>query len=272
MPLFSRCSLLFLFLVLIPGASSAIPITITGIGDSLTCNGCNDGSYLGWLPSLLWQPGSVIEDLGKYNNNTSQIHHTLEHWIDDGNFTNLMIITAGTVDVSSNSYNAVNTIANVVAMVKLLEGKNIETLLVSSPLVGQNCNSQASCDTMNARLAQHSAAMWQVAQDNGVAFVDLYAAFLADNRIGLPQDDPDSLFYLPTDGVHLKYSTGDMLFASTIAPTVNHLLWGDWADDSSQAATNPVPEPSSTALFALNALIGTLALRRSRRNSRPRSA
>ena len=279
MLMFYPRTLLVLLLLLLPGASSATPFVIAGFGDSLTCDTCIDGSYLRLLDGFLPTPSPVIVDQGVTTQTTSQIFQRLDTWIDDGNSADLLILMGGTVDTyqavggfKNTAYDPVETLGNVESMVNLAMGESIPLLLLAPPPVMDPCGSaNPSCAQVNARLEALSLDLEQLATDNGIPFIDLYATISADPRFANPQGAADSLYH--SDGLHLQIGTGDTLIASTISPSVESLLYGDPGDPppygdpgDPPAGSAPVPEPNSVALFAMNALICAVSVRQRRRN------
>ena len=98
-------SILSLILVLsFPTFASALPV-LAGFGNSITCDSCNDGSYLGLLGGYL-DPDPVIDDKGMPADLTGGVFSRLSDWIfgqgqwaSQGPQTaNVLILLAGTPD------------------------------------------------------------------------------------------------------------------------------------------------------------------------------
>jgi hypothetical protein len=144
------------------------------------------------------------------------------------------------------------TVGNIEAMIDMVLAESIPLILMAPTPVLDPCASPAilSCSTIDTRLADLADSLALLASSKGVAFLDLYAAFMADPRFGLIADGgqhPGSDSLYKNDGLHYRLETGDTLVASLVAPLIESAL---------------VPEPSTAVLLGLG-LLGLVA--RSRR-------
>ena len=244
-----RASLVLCALLVLPGVANSLPLTIAGFGDSITCNSCNDGSYLSLLHNYL-APAPIIDDNGVSAARTFEVHARLVDWINASNWADIVVILAGTPDTyqavggwHNRPFTPSETVGFVRDMVILVQNAGMEALLVAPPPVLDPCGGPGvlTCATIDASLAGLSAAYAVVATDEDVPFVDLYSIFMADPGFLLTPGAPGSPFR--SDGLHPMYSTGDELIAMSIADGILAV---------------PIPEPSSGLLlaFGIAALAG----------------
>jgi lysophospholipase L1-like esterase len=182
-----RALLLSLLLAVVPTAS-ALAITVTGFGSSITCDDCNDGSYLRLLQNYL-EPDPVIDDQGNSGNLTEDMVDRVFDWIDNGNTSDVVIILAGTPDTytepggfGNQLYVEGNTVDNIEGMIDMILAATIPVLLVAPPsvdIINDNCGGSGglTCATIDARLASLSIALGSLASTKSVPFVDLYGAY-----------------------------------------------------------------------------------------------
>ncbi len=259
-------------LLLLPATAGATAFTIAGFGDSLTCDTCNDGSYLRLLDDFLpFDP--IIDDNGVGAQVTSTIFARLDTWINDGFTADLLILMGGIVDTYQpktgiGKYVEGTTLDNLGKMIDLVLGKGIQLLVMAPPPVTGSCANPLgglTCSDINDRLFDLAAGIHDLAPLASVPFVNLYDLFSADPRISEIPGTADSFYR--ADGLHLSLTNGDDLIASTLAPLIEDLLTGDQGGAASPPPI-PSPEPTSPVLYSLNLLIGGFALRRRRSASR----
>lgn len=256
-----RISALLILAVLVPSVSSALPV-VAGFGDSITCDTCNDGSYMGLLADYL-EPDPILDDNGVSADRTSGVLSRLTTWLGDGNTADVLILLTGTPDVyqvtggfGNQEYSEADTLLNVENMVDLVLGASIPLILVAPPPVLDPCgfpDAPLTCSTIDSRLAGLATEYALIASNKSVPFLDLYSAFMADPDFGLIADGgahpgPDSL--LRADGLHPQLATGDTLIASLLAPMIETAL---------------IPEPSTALLVGCGLLV--LAHRRQGRRA-----
>lgn len=248
-----------LFVLALPSFAGALPV-VAGFGNSLTCDTCNDGSYLRLLGNYL-DPDPIIDDNGVSADSSAKILRRLDTWIVDGNTADVLVLFAGTVDTyfvlggfGNQDYDPLKTVGNIEDMIDMVLAQSIPLILLAPPPVLDPCanpDAPLTCGIIDGRLADLADELALVATDKGVPFLDLYAAFLADPRFGLIADGgehpgADSLFL--NDGLHLRLETGDTLVTSLLAPMIEQAL---------------IPEPSTAILLASGLL--ALAHRQRRR-------
>jgi hypothetical protein len=245
--------ILYLALVLVfPSFAGGLPV-IAGFGDSITCDGCGDGSYLRLLGDYLgYDP--VIDDNGVSADITGNVLLRLDTWLDN-NTADVLVLLTGTPDVyevGSTTWNLLGTtIPNIDAMISMVLAESIPVIVVAPPPVGDPCinpPNSLTCGDMNTRLASIAAELSTPAPGNEDAlFLDLYAAFTGNSDW---QADPNSFYYL-RDGVHpvlgrtpgdplVVDPIGDDLIASLLAPMIEQAL---------------IPEPSTAVLLASGLLV-----------------
>jgi len=222
-------------LLLSPAVSHATPIVVTGFGDSITCDGCNDGSYLQLLATAVGTP-VTIEDQGFSALQTGAILSNLQTWLGGSNTADYLILFGGTVDAFQVGYNQTTTLTNIQQMVTAVVNAGIPLVLLAPPPVVGTCNNPGppapTCATIDASLASLAPAIGTIASSAGVPFIDLYQAFT---------DDPNTTNLFRPDGLHPKLATGDQLIANLVAAHV--------------------PEPSTAALMGMG-LLGLLTFSR----------
>jgi lysophospholipase L1-like esterase len=228
--------------------AKALPLTVAGFGDSITCNSCDDGSYMSLLHNYL-APAPIIDDNGVSSNRSFEVHARLVDWINASNWADIVVILAGTPDTyqavggwQDRAYSQAETVGFVDDMLTLVLNAGMEALLVAPPPVLDPCGGPLvlTCATIDASLAGLSTAYAQLAINHDVPFVDLYSIFMAHPGFALAPGAPGSLFL--DDGLHPMYMPGDDLISSSIADGI--LL--------------AIPEPSTGLLlaFGLAALAG----------------
>jgi lysophospholipase L1-like esterase len=237
-----------LFALALPSVAGALPV-VAGFGDSITCDGCNDGGYLGLLADYL-EPDPILDDNGVSSDRTGSVLSRLQTWIDDGNTADVLVLLTGTPDTyqavggwMNRPYDPLETLGNIEDMIDLVLAESIPLILVAPPPVLDPCGNPSvlTCGDIDGRLADLADDLALVATTEGVPFVDLYAAFQADPRFGLIADGgehpgPDSLFL--DDGLHPRLATGDTLIASLLATEIALII----------------PEPSTAILLACGLL------------------
>ena len=208
-----------------PTAAVALPLDIAGFGDSITCDTCNDGSYLSQLDTYLSE-APIIQDHGVSSDLTENILSRLDTWITGGGTADYVIVLAGTVDTyqavggfNNQAYDPDETLTNITDMLNLIIGAGLSPVLAAPPLVQDPCGSpDPTCATIDADLLALSGTLATLAGSLSVPFVDLYDAFATHPDIGEPQGSALSL--LRGDGLHPQYDTGDDLIASEIAAVI----------------------------------------------------
>jgi lysophospholipase L1-like esterase len=241
---------LFLSLLLfVPATAQAIPLTLAGFGDSITCDACNDGSYLRHIDSYLSE-APIIDDNGESADLTSQVSARLDTWITDGNTADFVIILSGTPDTyqalggwQNRPYDEDETVGNISDMLDAVFNAGMQAILVAPPPVWTPtpCGGPGvlTCEIIDASLAG-------LATTADVPFVNLYDAFTNDPNFGDAPGTADSLFR--TDGLHPR-DNGDDLIAFEIA-----------------GAINAIPEPSTGLLVSLGLVALCAGCRRPRRS------
>ena len=245
--------LISLLAILLPTLASATPLTLGAFGDSITCDACNDGSYLELIHNYLPE-APTIDDNGVSSDITANVLSRLDTWITDGNTADIVIILSGTPDTyqavggfQNQPYSETETVGNIEAMLDLVFDAGISAILVAPPPVLDPCDNPAvlTCSQIDSRLADLSMALASLASSMSVPFVDLYDAFINDPGYGETPGDPGSLF--GPDGLHPQLYPGDDLIAMEIA---NAII--------------AIPEPS-TAFLVASGLLALAVRRRPRR-------
>lgn len=247
------CALLLVSvaLALSPGVANAI--TIAGFGDSITCDLCNDGSYLRLLDNYL-DPDPVIYDGGDSADTTAEVLGRLDLWLTGLGAADVVIILAGTPDAyqavggfKNMAYDEAETLDNIETMLDLVLGNSMSVLLAAPPPVQFPCSEPdiLSCAIIDSRLDSLSLELAMLASSKLVPFVDLYDIFSTHPDFLLPVGSANSLFR--NDGLHPKITTGDDLIAASFA---------------SALLSDIIPEPSTGLLLAAG--LCALASRRER--------
>jgi lysophospholipase L1-like esterase len=246
---------LFLTLLLVvPATAQATPLTLAGFGDSITCDACNDGSYLRYIGSYLSE-APIIDDNGESAERTSEVAARLDTWITDGNTADFVIILSGTPDTyqalggwHNQAYDEAETVGNISDMLDAVFDAGMQAILVAplpvwtpTPCGGPGL---LTCEIIDASLASLATALAGLATTAGVPFVDIYDAFTNDPDFGEAPGSADSLF--GSDGLHPR-DNGDDLIAFEIA-----------------GAINAVPEPSTGLLVASGLLLIAMQRRQQR--------
>lgn len=226
--------------LLVPSLSAeALPLRVTGFGDSLTVPG-NDGRYLDHLNDHL-DADADLSWVGFPGRTSSGVLNMLRAWLDGGNTTDVAIILSGTPDVFKTGYSESSTVGSIADMIGDLAAVGIPAILMAPPRVLDPCDDVAptgTCpDVLNARLSGLSSSLAGLATSLSVPFLDLFALF--DAQADLPG------LYL-SDGVHWRSEGGDWLVAENVAPLVTSL-----------------PEPGT--LLLLGSFLVLAAARRMRR-------
>jgi lysophospholipase L1-like esterase len=247
------CVLISLLSIFLPALANATPLTLAGFGNSITCDSCNDGSYLGLIDDYLPE-APIVDDNGVSADVASGVLSRLDTWLTGGNSADFVIILTGTPDTyqavggwRDRPYSEAETVGNVEAMLDLLFIAGLPAILVAPPPVLDPCGfpDVLTCSEIDTSLANLADALATLAGSRGVPFVDLYDAFVNDPGYLETPGDPNSLFR--TDGLHPQLDPGDDLVAFEIA---NAIL--------------ATPEPS-TALLVASGLVVLAARRRPRR-------
>jgi lysophospholipase L1-like esterase len=246
-------ALISLLSIVLPALANAVPLSLAAFGDSITCDTCNDGSYLGLLENYL--PEAPIIDENTVSGGTSgSVYGLVDSWITGGNTADVVIILTGTPDTylavggyGNRPYSEAETVANIDAMLDLVILAGLPAILVAPPPVLAPCGNPAvlACSEIDARLESLADALAILASSLSVPFVDLYGVFVNDPGYLETPGDTDSLFL--ADGLHPKIDTGDDLTALVIASAITG---------------NVIPEPSTAPLLAFG--LAVLAVRRRR--------
>ena len=246
---------LFLALLLVlPATAQAVPLTLAGFGDSITCDSCNDGSYFSHIGNYLAE-APIVDDNGISGQLSSTVGSRLDTWITNGNTADFVIILSGTPDAyqavggfQNQPYIEAETVGNISDMLDAIFNAGMQAILAAPPPIWTPtpCGGPAvlTCTTIDARLASLATELSSLATTAGVPFVNLYDAFMNDADIGEAPGTANSLFR--GDGLHPR-DNGDDLIAFEIA-----------------SAINAIPEPS-TGLLASLGLVVLCAGRRIRR-------
>ena len=244
--------LISLLSMLLPALANAAPLSLAAFGDSITCDTCNDGSYLGLLDNYLPEAPIIYEDAVSAAT-TGQVYTLVDSWITGGNTADVVIILTGTPDTylavggfGNRPYSEAETVANIDAMLDLVILAGLPAILVAPPPVLAPCGNPAvlTCSEIDTRLESLADALAVLASSLSVAFVDLYDAFVNDPGYLETPGATDSLYRF--DGLHPKIDTGDDLIAMEVA-----------------GAISSIPEPS-TALLLTFGLVVLAARRRPR--------
>jgi len=236
--------------ILLPALANAAPLALAAFGDSITCDTCNDGSYLGLLDNYLPE-APIIDDNGVASDVTSGVLSRLDTWLTGGNTADFVIILSGTPDTyqavggwRDRPYSEAETVGYIDDMLDLLILAGLPTVLVAPPPVLAPCDNPTvlTCPQIDTSLANLSGALATLAGSLSVPFVDLYDVFVNDPGYLETPGSSASLFL--GDGLHPKLDTGDDLIAMEIA--------------------NAIPEPA-TALLVASGLVVLAARRRPRR-------
>jgi len=228
--------------MLLTTTANAVPLTIAGFGDSITCDTCNDGSYLGRIGSHLSE-APTIDDNGISSDLTENVLARFDTWLTDGNTADWVIVLAGTPDTfqavggfNNQAYSQSETVGNISDLLDLAIAASLPVVLVAPPATQSPCgfSSDPTCGEIETSLMNLSGALSTLAGGLGIPFVDIYNEFVSHPSFGITSPgDEDSL--LRHDGLHPKYTTGDDLIASEIAAVI--------------------PEPSSALLVAAGLLV-----------------
>ena len=242
-------------LVILPATAQAVPLTLAGFGDSITCDACNDGSYLRYMDDYLSE-APIIDDNGVSTDLTSEIAVRLDTWIADANTADFVIVMGGTVDTyqveggfGGQNYDPGETFDNIAGMLDAIDTAGMQAILVAPPPVWTPTpcggpDDPLTCDDIDDALAALATSLAGLATDKGVPFVDIYDAFVNDPDFINAPGTAGTLFR--NDGLHPR-DNGDDLIAFEIA-----------------GAINAVPEPSTGLLVSL----GLVALGAGRRTLR----
>jgi lysophospholipase L1-like esterase len=241
-------TLISFLLILLPSLASAAPLTLAAFGDSITCDTCNDGSYLELLQNYLPE-APTIDDHGVMSAPTADVLGYLQTWIDASNTADYVIILSGTPDTYQavggfldRPYSEAETVGHIQDMLTLVFDAGMSAILAAPPPVVDPCGYSVdpTCSEIDASLASLSGALASLASSMSVPFVDLYDAFINDPAWGIAPGTAGSLFR--SDGLHPQLYPGDDLIAQEISGAI-------------------IPEPSSALLVALG-LVALAARRR----------
>jgi lysophospholipase L1-like esterase len=222
---------------------------VAGFGNSITCDTCNDGSYLRLLGDYL-DPDPIIDDNGASADTTENVLSRLDLWITGGGWADAVVILAGTPDTymavggwMDREYIEAVTVANVDAMIDLALGAGMAAILVAPPPVQDPCDDPGilTCSGIDDRLGELALAYQTLAADRMIPFVNAYAIFSAYPGFLDPPGSPNSP--LRTDGLHPKLEPGDRLIAEAVG-----------------AILVEIPEPSTGVLLGAG-LLGLWAAR-----------
>lgn len=179
--------------------------TVAFLGDSITAQGwTNSHGYVRLLVDALELQGIRIEPIpaGVGGN---QSHHMLQRLERDvlAQQPQWVLINCGMNDVIAGAKGTpIDAFEkNMTSIVSQCQAKGIKVLLLSTTTAYQK-DSQA-----NRKIAEYNDRLRQIAQEQHCQFVDLYAAFMADQS--------DTLHALTYDGVHMS-PEGNMLMARQI--------------------------------------------------------
>jgi lysophospholipase L1-like esterase len=219
-PFVRATSLAFLLSAACAPAKDAFPpassFCVAGYGDSLTLGRTPAESYLTHLPAD-WGPtnrGNSGEfGIGGQARLRAAIPDLIAHGVD------VVVMMWGTNDVYSPLYEDQGTswrdelVAETAASLDQLAAAGITPILVVPPPLFEASEQGRLADV---RIADLEPLLAAEASARGVAFVDLFAAFLAE---------PDPSPYFEADGVHLT-ADGAAFVASQIEPAVTPIYDG----------------------------------------------
>ena len=254
-------------LSVVPMAASAVPLDIAGFGDSITCDTCNDGSYLSLLGAHLPEV-PIIQDEALTTLTSGAVLSTLEAWLDGGGSADWVIIMAGTVDVyqevggfNNVEYSEAQVVSNLDDMIDLVLSVSMSVVVVAPPPVQSPCGGAGvviTCTDIDNRLNSLSAALAGLANSKSVPFVDLYDAYINHPDWDATVGSASLLF--TTGGLVPQYTTGDDLSAFEIASAIN---------EAPEPDPPAVPSLPITGMMALLGLLGATAYLLLRRHPRP---
>jgi lysophospholipase L1-like esterase len=202
------------------------PLTIVGFGNSISCEECNDGSYLGLVGAHLVPPPADVVSQGMSANTSGVVLARFRGWVEAGGTADVVVLLTGTPDVyhavggwGNRPYDPEEVVGNVEALIHSSFDHGIPVILLAPPPVLEPCDRPEllTCAEIDDRLADLAGRLGVLAEEENVVFLDLHAEFKADPRFGR-HPGPDSL--LLDDGLHPRSGTGDALIAERLAAKI----------------------------------------------------
>ena len=223
-------ALLGVLLAFSAGRAGADPL-IAGCCDSIT----SEPSYLDLVWDYYgWPSGDPYDhNLGVDASPSSSGLSRLQSYLatDD---PDAVIVLSGTPDTFMGPSSPLGifdhdeTVANIAGMVTATLNDGAEPILVAPPPAFAPCAGSVdpSCSVIDDRLYDLSVALDDLAFQEDVAFVDLYALFDA-------HPDPGSLLF--SDGIHPNHTVGDPLIADTLLPELADVFCGNGVLDPGES-------------------------------------
>ena len=243
-------ALLGVLLAFSAGRAAADPL-IAGCCDSITF----EPSYLDLVWDYYgWPSGDPYDhNLGVNGSPSSSGLSRLQSYLatDD---PDAVIVLSGTPDAfmgpssPAGIFDHDETVANIAGMVTATLNDGAEPILVAPPPVFEPCTGSGglSCAEIDGRLYDLSLALDDLAFQEDVAFVDLYALFDA-------HPDPGSLLF--PDGIHPNHTVGDPFITDRLLPELAEVFCGNGILDPGESCDdgNNIPGDGCSATCGVRA-------------------